>query len=408
MPGVYSAREPWAVAVYMVSDGPRGDKDLDKAAVGAVEDMKKAVRAAADRGIDVRVAVQMDAKTRKGSLRVLIQKGDESLEPVSLEADPIAVTTTKGRELNSGNPKSLHSFVHWFRDSSPNRRYIVHLWGHSDGTQGLFTDDGRFTSHPDTLTLPELRRAFQCAHECCGGPLDLVLFKNCWMSTLETAYQLEGLARYMVASPGLVVPFREWPYDEMFTALVPTHSSERVATDLFNTLSEFYKLAANRSNSPGERPALDEVPLSLLKLETLKPHVEPALKRLVAAFDSERHGKELRAAAERASRGDPALVDVILLCEELLDTPHDTVRDVARHLRDAIHHHLFVRPRTPRQSAFGGVSVFRFPKLEDPAFRSSHFASVTDPKDYAKLQIVETGWMPIATEGIKASEPVVA
>src|SRR5262249_28353631 len=155
------------------------------------------------------------------------------------------------------------------------------------------------------------------------------------MSTMEVAYQLEGRAKYIVASPSLVVPFREWPYEQMFAATVASHGSERVAVDLFQTLSTFYELARNRANSPGAQQWVDEVPLAILDLESLTPHVEPALKRLVESFKG-RHGDEVRDAALRASRGDSALVDVVLLCELLLDSKHETLSAVGRTLRDAI------------------------------------------------------------------------
>jgi Clostripain family len=396
---VSADKSPWVMAVYLMADGPSGGTDLDKAARATVQDIKKAVVKV---GGDIRVAIQIDFKREPGTFRVLIERGDEELRPVQ---HPGFVATTRAfAEQNAGASENLADFFEFVDGQCGDRRCVVHLWGHSNGPVGLFTDAPNPKAPPDTLTLPELRRGFARRQQRMRRPVDVAMFKNCWMSTLETAFQLEGTSKYIIASPGLVVPFREWPYEKIFKQLVPDHSTETVARNIFAALGDFYDLAENRSNVPGVPPVLDEVSWALLDLDRIT-EVTPAFRELVAhltaadRFDLQRH-------LRRASRGDPALVDMILLCKELQASPHHEVSERARQLLAAVRQ-CFVVPPSPKQSAFGGISAFYFP---DPikhraAFKASLVAPQTDPRDYVKLAINETGWPAIATENIASLIP---
>ena len=77
------------------------------------------------------------------------------------------------------------------------------FWGHSRGPFGLFTDryssligsqfaeDDLQSYVAQTLTLRELRVALRNARECLQQNVDIIVFKDCFMSTLETAYELK-------------------------------------------------------------------------------------------------------------------------------------------------------------------------------------------------------------------------
>jgi len=57
--------------------------------------------------------------------------------------------------------------------------------------------------------------------------VDIVLFKECFMSTLETAFELDH-ARFMIASQGKV-PRLNWPYKELFRCLAENEDPEKAA-----------------------------------------------------------------------------------------------------------------------------------------------------------------------------------
>ena len=68
------------------------------------------------------------------------------------------------------------------------------------------------------MTLRELRTALRTARETMNQKVDIIAFKDCYMSTLETAFELEDSADYLIASPE-IVPIEGWPYRPMLEHL---------------------------------------------------------------------------------------------------------------------------------------------------------------------------------------------
>ena len=97
------------------------------------------------------------------------------------------------------------------------------------------------------------------------------------MANLEIAYELSGLADYLLASPGLV-PVEGWPYDEMFEALTddanwalkPNERALDAGKRILKALKEYY---GNKGNHANKDPH-DEVPYSLLSTKGAIPVVE--------------------------------------------------------------------------------------------------------------------------------------
>jgi hypothetical protein len=136
-----------------------------------------------------------------------------------------------------------------------------------------------------------------------GNPVktEIVLFQDCWMSTLETAFELKDAAHFVVASQSLVpfgrpsipnkchvtptVPFAGvWKYDCLFDNLRHYDSnSPRVSLSrLVDTLGSFYQDSRNIWPNPS-------VPFALLDLDTInsgKPGAFDAssVKKLVCAI----------------------------------------------------------------------------------------------------------------------------
>ena len=121
-------------------------------------------------------------------------------------------------ESNAADPATLYGFFDWAVTECPAEHYLLIFWGHSRGQFGMFGDSDPFDYTAQTLTLDELRDALTAAKRSLQKPVDVIAFKDCFMANLETAYELSGLADYLLASPGLV-PVEGWPYEEMFEAL---------------------------------------------------------------------------------------------------------------------------------------------------------------------------------------------
>jgi hypothetical protein len=69
--------------------------------------------------------------------------------------------------------------------------------------------------------------------------VDVIAFKDCFMANLETAYELSGLADYLLASPGLV-PIEGWPYEDIFNALTGDVGLD-AAKGILKALEEYYE-----------------------------------------------------------------------------------------------------------------------------------------------------------------------
>ena len=190
------ATHPWTVLIYMIADDPAGGALLDQQANRELDQIIHATLSV-DRD-QMYVAVQLDFRSQPDVWRRVIGEG-AWLQPESDAADP----------------ETLYGFFEWAGRMCPADRYLLILWGHSRGPFGLFTDApfssalaGLFAK-PDpwtyvaqTLTLKELRWALRHARECLNQEVDIVAFKDCFMSSLETAYELKDAATYLIASHG--------------------------------------------------------------------------------------------------------------------------------------------------------------------------------------------------------------
>jgi hypothetical protein len=233
----------------------------------------------------------------------------------------------------------------------------VIFWGHSSGPVGLFGDSATPVSQPTRLTLPKLKNVMRRLAGALGDkgrqesfarvkaesrkaagreekvegthqPIDILLFKNCWIATLETALELRHVARYMIASQNRV-PQEGFPYAHMFRILSAQHQGEDEvsvkADKLLSSLEFFYDQARNRVGKA-------EVPFSRIDLNRVEP-IAVALSNLV-------DGKESvpQDALERASRGDAALVDLVALSNYLGRgrKHHDRTVPLRDSVRDAV------------------------------------------------------------------------
>jgi len=211
-------KRQWTIAVYL-----DGDNNLEPF---ALKDLDEIERAMPSRGVEVLALVDRaegfssDQGDWKGArvYRVRPDKNEGIRSELLLDAG----------EINMGDPAVLQEFMSAALTTFPAKRQALILWDHGGGWASHVTDDmapgmqGSF----DKLTLPELRSAIAGALKKTGiGKLDLVGFDMCLMAQLETAYELDGLAGYMVGSEA-TEPGDGWPYDQV----LPLFTKSKLAT----------------------------------------------------------------------------------------------------------------------------------------------------------------------------------
>ena len=138
----------------------------------------------------------------------------------------------------------------------------------SSALTGLFAKADPWTYVAQTLTLKELRAALRHGRECLNQEVDIIAFKDCFMSTLETAYELKDAATYLIASPD-IVPVEGWPYDRMFEQLTRQTDAKLAAKALVKELEQYYKVDANRHGRT-EVPFDDDAGVAVTKFLALQ------------------------------------------------------------------------------------------------------------------------------------------
>ena len=107
-------------------------------------------------------------------------------------------------EVNTGDPLTLTKFLKYATRKYPAPRYMLIIWDHGGGSEGVAFDD----TDQDFLTLKEIRQAIEDS----GVHIDILCFDACLMATIETAYEFMNVADYLVASEEAVFGLG-WGYD---------------------------------------------------------------------------------------------------------------------------------------------------------------------------------------------------
>lgn len=374
--------KPWTVMIYMIADDPAGGALLDQQ---ANRELDQIVHGALSVDRDqLYVAVQLDFRSQPDVWRRVIGEG-AWLQPESDAADP----------------ETLYGFFEWAQRLCPADRYALILWGHSRGPFGLFTDapfssalSGVFAkSDPwtyvaQTLTLKELRSALRHARECLNQEVDIIAFKDCFMSTLETAYELKDAATYLIGSSD-IVPIEGWPYARMFEQLARQPEAKQAARALVKELEQYYKVEANRHGRT-------EVPFTLMDTTRLSDVSEPLraiATKLTAAIARGNSGEPFRQALTSSAKADPALVDVNTLCRKI---KRHGLKQPAEHLEAALANMTLSDDKS--------VGLFCFPFAKKDQSRSIVAHHATRPV-YSELAIVKTGWDGVALTAMPKVEP---
>ena len=413
--------KPWSILAYVVADDEGPGLTLDNRAKHELVAICSA--AAADEFIHVSVATQVDFKFQPGVYRASINpppsRGFNPVEPDRLwrSIQALLPTSSTGghstvlnlemnaEDLNAASGDVLQDFIAFGRTECPADRQVIYFYGHASGPMGLFWD-------ADVRNGPKALRLFELADAVRRGerdrPASVLVFRDCWMNTLEAAYQLRSVAEYMIASQSEVPANGAWPWNALVAALQNTSTTEDSATALVEGLAAFFDQESNRYG-------FADAPVSLLHLAAAGAIAEP-LKQLTTELVAVRDSHDQQAIAvcsaalegarggfpnDPSKPGDPALVDVLTLCMHLEKAPAP-VAAAADRLAEAVKAMVTRHHSQAPNSPYTGSSLYYKPLPDGHRSfiqTSDHVVAAADAIDYQKLALVEeTGWWQIAMD----------
>jgi cysteine peptidase C11 family protein len=412
-------KKPWGVLVYIVADHNAPGTPFKGS---ADRELRAFITAAGAAGIDV--AMQVDFNRQARPVRIVAtpkKKGSlarrrprfHPIDPKTFRVtrafvtpnSSVKVKVSRGDELNAASPDVLCQFLKWGRKKIKAERYAIFFFGHAAGPRGLFFDNEPGSRTADAMSLAELARAVQSA--------EVVVFRDCWMSTLEVAYQLHGVAKFAIATQAQATLRGRWPYADLFAILQATaeRNEKAVARAMTMRIGTHYDSKDNRHHYA-------TVPFTLLDLRRVNGLTMP-LRALARALDDARFNRAAFPAVRRALElarsghvdsashpGDNALLDLHTLCSNLEKFCRvNAIRKAAQVLKSAL----------PKVSAFhhsqgnhfSGVSIYYQP-LTDVAVNRS-FVAPLEPAMYSTLALSQaTSWDRIALDPLRTVEPEIA
>lgn len=409
------SKKPWALLAYTIAEDTHSDSPLDTTARREL----KAICAAADFQ-KVSVAAQVDLRTRRGVYRASLtqwepqERAFEDVDPANydlwdqVKASVAAGTATvnvqrEASDLNATEAGVLDAFLRYGRERCPADRYIVSFFGHAAGPLGLFDDRTPGQTTRSTMRLPALVRELRAA----GSKADVVLFRDCFMSCLEVAYQLRGATEFVVATQALAPRTGTWPWRAFLKTLTDDATPYAVAEGMATALAAFLDASpANREKFPAvpytvlDLSAADEVATRLTALvEALAAARQDPARRRACATAIE--GARVGAVTGTGLPGDPALVDVPTMCARLAALSGDPVARAATALGQVVGAKL-VRWHHSQTPDHLGVALFYAPvtaaDLETTyLYTTNEPVASDDAAHYRALALSKaTGWHRIA------------
>lgn len=235
-PGTPKPNEPkrWTFLLYLDGDAPGIDLFLSRSSLhGALYRLEQAQPNAR-----VTVAAIYDGPLPSGgdTFRYLIRP-DGTFTQESLN------------EVNMGNPQTLVDFVSWGMQQAPADHVYLALADHANALDGIAWDYS--VGRNERLTPGELRTALSEITDGGIRPIDVLHLDGCLMGLLEPAYQMRGLADYLVVSENL--GWSAFAYDQYRALVGPQTTPAQLATGVADT----YAAILNRDEYPFTISVLD-------------------------------------------------------------------------------------------------------------------------------------------------------
>jgi len=138
-------------------------------------------------------------------------------------------------EVNMGDPQTLIDFARWGLAQAPADYTYLALADHATARDGIAWDFT--TGRNERLTPGEIRAAMVGITDGGTHPIDVLHFDGCLMGLLEPAYQVRGLARYLVASENL--GWSAFAYDQYRALIHPQTDPRTLAIGIADTYAQF-------------------------------------------------------------------------------------------------------------------------------------------------------------------------
>lgn len=152
-------------------------------------------------------------------------------------------------EVNMGDPQTLIDFVRWGQQQAPSDYVYLALADHANALDGIAWDFS--TSRTERLTNTEIRQALGSVTEQGAHPIDVLHLDGCLMGLVESAYQVRGLARYLVASEN--IGWSAFAYESYRASITATTSPQAFAI----AIADRYAQRVGEANVPYTISALD-------------------------------------------------------------------------------------------------------------------------------------------------------
>lgn len=138
-------------------------------------------------------------------------------------------------DVDTGDPSTLAEFLRWGLSAYPADRTAVVISGHGGGVPRVVApDDGTGNALSPSQLLSVLGE-----HTGSGRRIELVGADACLMQTIETAYELRYVTRFLVGSEN-TEPGSGWAYDRFTADLVanPDQHGGELGTTMIRTYAE--------------------------------------------------------------------------------------------------------------------------------------------------------------------------
>lgn len=172
-------------------------------------------------------------------------------------------------EKNMGDPDTLIDFVLWAVKNYPAKHYLLDLWDHGGGWQGVCWDD---TNNNDSLTMPELKEGMKTIRENMNKNIDTVLFDACQMGAVEVNYQIKDYVDIAIGSEA-TVPGDGCPYDLILSSLTnkPSMTKNELAAEIVNNYIGSY---SDGNPDPDDTPDVTMAAFDMKKMDKLAESVD--------------------------------------------------------------------------------------------------------------------------------------
>jgi hypothetical protein len=196
--------QEWVVLFWMPYDN-----DLDAAAVEVLRQLDRAPTSSR-----VAWAAQVDRRGPGGMARIVGANGRTGAPAPVVGED-------------SSSPEALADFLTWAAQRFESRRYAVVMLDHGGGLPQISLDEQRATTTEagaerpvaSWMQVPDLGRELARFRRAERGELELVFLQVCVKATLETAYELRGVSKWLMASQ-LPIGAPNAYYEGVFAELV--------------------------------------------------------------------------------------------------------------------------------------------------------------------------------------------